>query len=548
MGDVYAACSTRPPAAGRGVLLLAALGAVAGCDTEKSRNPLSPSIAGPIAGVEISSPSPVTPVEGALVPVQSQPVTLIFANASSNGERTVFYELQIATDASFGVLVHSVADVGADPSGQTSYQLPIALDPERSYFWRARADDGANASAFSPAGTFDVYTPLTIEAPMLVSPIGGVAMQGRTPTLVVDEAEIVGPATNVSHRFEVATDAGFTNIVSVLEVAATGGATVQALVGAPGTGLADFTLPGGLRVARGTTGDLAWSTTHHWRARAAADGRKGRVTGPWSGMASFVTGVQTVEIEAPTHVSPIGGTTAAANPPTFVASNPSVTGSAGPITIHYEVSTDATFAAVVHVFSAPMSSGATTTVVSGALPVGQLLHWRMFATDGTVTGPWSSGQSFRTPAAPAPPPGGGGAADELNLEQVTWLHTNVSGWPKTSTITSTSIGGPPICIHHTKSGSWPGVSSSGTTVAGNPWIFAKVGGQWFGATFEWLRPGQTCKSISATDLGPHIKRSPLDDWVPKSGETIGLMVSTPARAGPEGPINERSNVVLTTWP
>ena len=85
-------------------------------------------------------------------------------------------------------------------------------------------------------------------------------------------------------------------------------------------------------------------------------------------------------------------------------------------------------------------------------------------------------------------------------------------------------------------------------MAGNPWIFAKVGGQWYGATFEWLRPGQTCKSISATDLGPHIKKSPLDNWVPKSGETVGLMVSTPARVGPEGPINERSNVVLTTWP
>ena len=132
------------------------------------------------------------------MPVESQPVTLIFANASSNGERTVFYELQIATDASFGVVVHSVADVPADPSGQTSYQLPISLDPERSYYWRARADDGANAGAFSPAGSFEVYTPLTIDAPTLISPIAGAAIQGRTPTLVADEAGFAGPATNVS--------------------------------------------------------------------------------------------------------------------------------------------------------------------------------------------------------------------------------------------------------------------------------------------------------------------------------------------------------------
>ena len=558
MRNSILSCSTHQRPFAGPLLLLAALAAVVGCDTEKSRNPLSPSIAGPIEGVTIAAPTPITPGQGSLVPVESQPVTLVFANATSTGERTVFYVLQVATDAEFGAPIHSVADIPANPSGQTSYQLPISLEPERMYYWRSRADDGANASPFSAAETFEVYTPLTIDTPMLVSPLGGAAIQGRTPTLVVTDAAITGPATNVTYRFEVASDPGFANVVTVLEVSSGGGEGVQASVGSSGTMPAGFAPPRGLRPAQGTTGQLDWSTTYHWRARASADGREGRVTGPWTGGGSFVTGVQPVEIGAPTHVSPIGGATASDNPPTFVVNNPSVTGQAGPVTIHYHVATDAAFNEVVHVFSAPMSSGSTTTTVSGLLPVDQLLHWRMFATDDTTIGPWSGGQNFRTPAAPMPPPppppggggGGGGAADQLNLGQVKWLHTNVSGWAKTSTITSTSIGGPPICINHTRSGSWPGISSSGTstTVAGNPWIFAKVGGQWYGATFEWLRPGQTCKSISATELGPHIKKSPLDNWVPQSGETVGLMVSTPARVGAEGPINERSNVVLTTWP
>ena len=120
---------------------------------------------------------------------------------------------------------------------------------------------------------------------------------------------------------------------------------------------------------------------------------------------------------------------------------------------------------------------------------------------------------------------------------------------KTSTITDTSIGDPPICIDHTKRGRWPKVSAAGTTVEGNPWVFAKVNGRWYGATYEWLRPGQECKSsISASSIGDHIKKSPLKDWKPKSGEKIGLMVSTPARFGPEGPKRERSNVVMVTWP
>ena len=141
-----------------------------------------------------------------------------------------------------------------------------------------------------------------------------------------------------------------------------------------------------------------------------------------------------------------------------------------------------------------------------------------------------------------------GTTGGLNLSQVTWLHTNVSGWPVTSTITSTSIGNPPICINHTKSGAWPSVQAGGTIVEGNPWVFANVGGQWYAATYKWIRPGQTCKQISASNIGGHIKQNPLTGWSPKSGEQIGLMVSTPARFGPQGPVNERSNVVLTTWP
>ena len=152
--------------------------------------------------------------------------------------------------------------------------------------------------------------------------------------------------------------------------------------------------------------------------------------------------------------------------------------------------------------------------------------------------------------APGAPRGDerGGAADQLDLSQVTWLHTNVRGWAKTSTITNTSIGDPPICIDHTKRGDWPRVSAGGTTVEGNPWVFAKVDGRWYAATYEWLRPGQECKGIAASNIGAHIKVSPLSRWTPQSGETIGLMVSTPARFGPQGPRHERSNVVRVRWP
>ena len=84
---------------------------------------------------------------------------------------------------------------------------------------------------------------------------------------------------------------------------------------------------------------------------------------------------------------------------------------------------------------------------------------------------------------------------------------------------------------------------------------ANVGGTWYAATYEWLRPGQTCKSIgvpndypnTARALGPHIKRSPLSSWVPKKGETVYFFVSTFARDGRRNG-NQRSNMVKVVWP
>ena len=104
----------------------------AGC-TEKSRNPLSPNIAGPIAGVSISVPALSSPLDGVLVSVDDQPVRVTFGNGQSNGERPVLYNVRLSTDAEFSVVLHEATEIPADPSGQTSYQLPAGLDPDQMY-------------------------------------------------------------------------------------------------------------------------------------------------------------------------------------------------------------------------------------------------------------------------------------------------------------------------------------------------------------------------------------------------------------------------------
>jgi hypothetical protein len=154
------------------------------------------------------------------------------------------------------------------------------------------------------------------------------------------------------------------------------------------------------------------------------------------------------------------------------------------------------------------------------------------------------------PAAPTGVTGANlypGAVDQLDLANVSFLHANVSSWPVTSKITDVEIGAGTITVDHTKAGRWPTMRFGDIDVEGNPWVFVNRGGQWYGATYDWLRPGQTEKSVSADDIGENIKLEPLASWRPQPGERVGFMVSTPARTDGRTS-NERTNVVMTTWP
>ena len=151
---------------------------------------------------------------------------------------------------------------------------------------------------------------------------------------------------------------------------------------------------------------------------------------------------------------------------------------------------------------------------------------------------------------PTPPPGGGVAGDEIDPRAVTWLHTNVTNWAITSRVTNVTITRSEICVDHTGAGRFPTSGFGSIVVEGNVWIFAQFGGRWYGATYDWLRPGQVCKGVTGGELGPdQIRIAPMDaSWPgPRSGETVGFMVSTRARDG-ERAGEERTNIVLVRWP
>src|SRR5579871_4496709 len=258
------------------VLVIAAVAASA-CESSKSSNPLSATVAGPIPGVNISTPAVMTPTSGMRIAVDKQPITLTVNNASTNGVRPLTYLFEIATDSSFNTKVFTKD--GITPGGsQTSVTLPDPLATGRTYYWHARAQDGANTGSFTSAINFDVFTPIVIQAPGLVSPAPNATADSIRPSFVVNNASRSGPVGAITYQIEVADSSAFTNKIAVWTAAEQANTTQTTLT---------------------INTDLAYSTVYYWHVRAADP----TTTGPFSATYAFVTPAQPVVAPPP----PAGG-------------------------------------------------------------------------------------------------------------------------------------------------------------------------------------------------------------------------------------------------
>lgn len=246
-------------------LFLAA--AAVGCELTKSENPLSPSVAGPIAGVEVSAPKVLEPAAGANISGDRQPITLLIENASSNGQRPLSYIFEVSTDSGFSNLVFTRRGVPSGEGGRTSLTLPDRLPTGRLYYWRAKADDGANAGPYSNGVPFNIFTPVAFEKPALIAPVNGVTVSDNVPDFRIANAPRVGNAVGVSYIIEVATSSSFAGLVAAWQV---NEQPNQTMLTAPSG------LPQGVQL--------------FWRARAIEP----TALGPWSDTQTFRTPVPVV--------------------------------------------------------------------------------------------------------------------------------------------------------------------------------------------------------------------------------------------------------------
>lgn len=234
------------------------------CEHTKSSNPLSPTIAGPLPGVEITQVVLLEPGQGWKFKDKQQPITLLVENASTNGVRPLVYAFQVAVDAGFQNIVYSRRDVPQGENGRTAHRLQDKLQLGRTYYWRAWAYDGANTGAQASSISFEVYPPVVINPPALDSPGNGSTTSSLFVELRVENSLRSGPAGNMSYAYQVARDQAFSQIV-----AQTGGQPE-----AIGPGHTSW-VPSG----------LAHSVTYYWRSYAT----DGETQSGWSSVWTFKT-------------------------------------------------------------------------------------------------------------------------------------------------------------------------------------------------------------------------------------------------------------------
>ena len=235
------------------LLFCSSLAAVA-CEQVKSANPTSPDVAGPIPGVAISAPRPLEPGQGAQVVKNGEPLTLTAENASSSGQRTLYMQFELASDVNFTQLVHHADRVEPGANGRTTYRLPEPLGAGFTYYWRARAMDGANNGPFSFTSAFSVIDPVVIETPMPLEPAGD--LPTNRPQFRVRNGAMSG-THGVYYRFELASAPDPSAIVAVVTVT-----------------------PGSNGETSMSLGDLPWDRTFYWRVHASDGTNQSGFAGP----------------------------------------------------------------------------------------------------------------------------------------------------------------------------------------------------------------------------------------------------------------------------
>ncbi len=315
--------------------------------TSNNTVPTMPTINSPISFSETGTTTP-TLVVNASTDADNDPITYIY---------------EVYTDSGLTSLATTTT------CASTSWIVDVPLTDNTTYFWRALASDGDKNSSWMATGNFFINTTNDVPAGLaLNAPTNNTQVTTVTPVLSVTNAADADIYDIVTYDFDVATDNGFTNIVSSVTNIVQGAGGVTSFV----------------------TETLNDNTLYYWRAKAVdSHGAESNVVS-----ASFFVNTSNNAPTAPAQNAPAQGSEVATFIPTLTVSNAA---DLDHDSLHYvfEIDTVNTFNSANKQTSGLLVEGAgTTSWTPAALSENTTYYWRVKANDGQANGPWLATTNF----------------------------------------------------------------------------------------------------------------------------------------------------------
>ena len=194
--------------------------------------------------VILGTPRPLSPGNGEAVGIR--PVFRVRNGTVEGNAGTVSIYVQVATDGDFAGIVARAA-ARASSGENTEIRLDDDLMPAKTYFWRARAvsSAGRRPGSWSAAATFRTVA-IRLGTPRPLSPINDATTTTFRPVFRVRNGAVEGHSGVADIRLEVASDAGFMQVVGRARKAAQAGGETD------------------LQLSK----ELTRATRYYWRVRA----------------------------------------------------------------------------------------------------------------------------------------------------------------------------------------------------------------------------------------------------------------------------------------
>ena len=292
---------------------------------------------------------------------------LVIGNSADPDSGNLTYNFEIANDESFTDMVASAKGITSG-EGSTSWAVPVNLQENAWYYWRAQADDWLVEGQWSTVARFLVNSANDApSAPVVVAPANGSSVAAMEAGIAAANAEDPD-SPSLTYYFELDTDPSFDspNLLRSGAIAQGEGSTLW------------------------QAGGLTDNTRYSIRVKAS----DGSAESHWSTVTSFFVNTANDAPTTPVLANPSNGAGVTSLTPTLSVHNASDLDQETP-SYEFELYSDAALTTrVAHVENVAETGQTTRWQVPAALSENGTYYWRARAYDGSLHSGWMPMASF----------------------------------------------------------------------------------------------------------------------------------------------------------